>query len=307
MRRSTLLLLALGLATGACRDLPTETAQVFIPEAASATVATLAVADAEIIYPGADEVVYENQITLLGRDLSAVDNTARWAVREGTCAAGTNTVAGNVDGYSNAFTWGGGEFSADVNLIGLEGGMYCFVLNTQQGPAEGHRLTQEFYLVDEYVIAGGTLQYDPDPDPEFDPPGKSYTHALDGVIGNAGARGTVGFLHVNYRELNENCTFTPGSLSLSSAAGVGVTADLKGNIRGADGSCPGGSTDNASIYVLDRDGNADLFPRGAIVLRWDGGPTQNDYEIDGSVGRTGADSWVPFVRGNAHVGKRPRI
>lgn len=307
MRRSTLFVLALGLATGACRDLPTNSAEVFVPDAANAQVAALAVADADIIYPGADGIVHENEITLLGRDLSAIDNTARWAVRAGTCAAGTNTVAGNVDGFSDDFTWVAGEFSADVNFVGLDGGMYCFVLNTQLGAAEGHRLTQEFYLVDEYVIAGGTLQYDPDPDSEFDPPGKSYTHALDGAIGNAGTLGTVGFLHVNYRELKENCLFTPGTLALSAATGVGVTADLKGNVTGVDGSCPGGSTEDASIYVLDRDGNRDLFPRGAVILRWEGGPTQNDYEIDGSVGRTGADSWVPLVRGNAHVGVRPRM
>lgn len=57
------------------------------------------------------------------------DDAVQWAIRQGTCAAGVGTVAGNVDSFSNPFTWDGASFGAMVNTSGFTPGNYCFVFN----------------------------------------------------------------------------------------------------------------------------------------------------------------------------------
>lgn len=245
--------------------------------------------DPGILSPESGEVVYQNSLGLMGVDSAAPDNSPRWAVRDGTCAGGTGTVAGNVDGFNDDFDWDAGVFSASVDISMLPAGEYCFVLNTRLGPAEGSRLTQTFFIVDEFAKVGGTIGMG-----ELGQ-GNSPTHALDGVVGNAGALGIVGAITVNYRELGEFVTYEADSLSFRSAAGIGVSdpmavADI-------------GTASGARILVLDRGASGD-FPRGAIVLRKNGAPSVNPYEIDGSEGSTGADSWVPMERGNNHTGMR---
>jgi hypothetical protein len=78
----------------------------------------------------------------------------QWAVREGTCAAGTNTVFGNVDGHSDVATIDTSDlanqtfsFSADMSSMTL--GMYCFIYNPAEDNGEaGIRKTVEFTLVE---------------------------------------------------------------------------------------------------------------------------------------------------------------
>lgn len=245
--------------------------------------------DPGIHMPESGEVVYQNTLGLLGVDSDAQDNTPRWAVRAGTCARSTGTVAGNVDGFNDAFDWELGVFTASLDISTLDAGEYCFVLNTQLGTAEGNRLTQMFFIVDEFAKVGGTIGVG-----ELGH-GNSPTHALEGVVGDAGAAGIVGDITVNYRELGEFVTYEADSLSFRAAAGIGVldpmaVADI-------------GASNGARILVLDRDASDD-FPRGAIVLRKNGAPSVNPYEIDNSEGSTGADSWVPMERGNNHTGIR---
>ena len=251
--------------------------------------ASVAIAqDAAIEAPADSEVVYTNMIELIGYDTTAVENNARWAVRQGTCAAGTNTVAGNVDGYSNDFTWIGGEFYSMFDATNLPGGEYCFILNTQQGAAQGNRLTQVFYIVDEYVKAGGTICMG------CLGKGNSPTHSIEGVVGKVG--GTVyGSITVNYRELGEYITYDAASLTFRAANGIGVSDPTAVGVTI--------STGGANIFVLDRDASED-FPRGAIVLRAEGTPFDGPYEIDNTPGQTGADSWVKMDKGNNHTGIR---
>lgn len=245
--------------------------------------------DPGILSPESDEIVYQNSLGLLAVDSSAQDNSPRWAVRSGTCARSTNTVAGNVDGFNDDFEWDTGVFSASLDISTLDAGEYCFVLNTRLGPAEGNRLTQTFFIVDEFAKVGGTIGMG-----ELGR-GNSPTHSLEGVVGDAGALGIVGSITVNYRELGEFVTYEADSLSFRSAPGIGVSdpmavADI-------------GTASGARILVLDRDASG-MFPRGAIVVRRNGSPSVNPYEIDGSEGTTGADSWVPMERGNNHTGTR---
>lgn len=71
----------------------------------------------------------------------------QWAVRKDTCAAATNTVAGNVDGFTNAYSWDGMHLAATVDTSTWLPGDYCFVFNTSQDSHENDvRLTREFKI-----------------------------------------------------------------------------------------------------------------------------------------------------------------
>lgn len=248
--------------------------------------------EAAIEYPATDEVVYTNSIELLGYDTAAADNRVQWAVRLGTCERGTNTVAGNVDGFDDPFIWEDGEFGTSVDATDWVAGRYCFVLNTTTGEGEGSRLTQGFYLVDEFAKVGGTIGMGEQGR------GNSPTHTFDGVVGYAGeAYGAVGSIDINYRDsdLRETRTFEAEDLNLRAANGIGVDDET----AVADITTESGAT----ILVLDRDASYD-FPRGAIIVRIDGEPSDNPYEIDNTSGDTGADSWVEMERGNNEVGER---
>ncbi len=67
----------------------------------------------------------------------------QWAVRNGTCAAATNTVFGNVDSFNDPYTWDGNLFQATADTTTWVPGDYCFVFNPKESPGEGDvRLTQ---------------------------------------------------------------------------------------------------------------------------------------------------------------------
>lgn len=276
--------------------------------ASSATLAVLAVgmlgmasAQAQepkvgIEAPKMGEVVYQNSLELNAFDETAAGNSARWALRQGTCAASTGTVAGNVDGYADQFDWNDGEFSADVDASSLLGGEYCFVLNTQQGSAAGNRLTQVFYIVDDYAKVGGTIHLDDDRG-DGPPRGASPTDTVEGVVGMAGVVGVVGAISVNYRQSGIHKTYDASQLSFRAAIGIGVSNPMAVADIGTD--------DGDTILVLDRGASSD-FPRGALIVRPAGWRSDYDeaLEIDSTPGATGADSWVPMERGNNHVGTR---
>lgn len=77
----------------------------------------------------------------------------QWAVREGTCAAGTNTVFGNVDGKTDAATIDTSNlamqtFAFTGDMSAMTPGMYCFIYNpAEDGGEAGIRETVEFNLV----------------------------------------------------------------------------------------------------------------------------------------------------------------
>ncbi len=102
----------------------------------------------EITAPAENEVVAGSSVALTAEynDHDSVnEDNVQWAVREGTCAANTNTVFGNVDGFSNSYTWDGASFSATLDTLQLNDGMHCFVIN----PVDdlfGTRETREFIV-----------------------------------------------------------------------------------------------------------------------------------------------------------------
>jgi hypothetical protein len=80
-------------------------------------------------------------------------DSIQWAVRQGTCAVNTNTVFGNVDGFSDIATINTGDlsnqtfsFKGDMSTMAL--GMYCFIYNPVESVGESDiRLTLEFNLI----------------------------------------------------------------------------------------------------------------------------------------------------------------
>jgi hypothetical protein len=108
---------------------------------------------AEITSPTSGQDVYGTVNFAAYLDDDDVDSI-QWAVRQGTCAAGTNTVFGNVDGHSDTAVINTGDlanqtfsFSGDMSSLPL--GMYCFIYNPVEDSGEANiRKTVEFNLVE---------------------------------------------------------------------------------------------------------------------------------------------------------------
>ncbi len=110
---------------------------------------TLAMMTSAIISPTESEVV-DGTVNLLAyyADQNLDGNDAvQWAVRSGTCTAGTGTVFGNVDGKNTPFTWNGKDFSASIDTTTVPDGSYCLIFNPVED--SGHtnqRLTRLFTI-----------------------------------------------------------------------------------------------------------------------------------------------------------------
>jgi len=70
----------------------------------------------------------------------------QWAIRPGVCETSDVNLAGNVGGLSDASTFTGNTFSADVDMTAWLDGPYCFVVNPNEGDDEDLRETQTFIL-----------------------------------------------------------------------------------------------------------------------------------------------------------------
>ena len=106
----------------------------------------------EILYPVADGDVVSGTIALEAFYADEDDNNdgVQWAVRSGTCAAGTGTVLGNVDGHSDVFTWDYENFLASFDTTLVANGSYCFVFNpTEDAGDPNQRLTRTFTVENE--------------------------------------------------------------------------------------------------------------------------------------------------------------
>lgn len=107
---------------------------------------------AEITSPEADEYVYGLVDFTAYLDDDDID-PVQWAVREGTCDAGVNTVFGNVDGHSDVATIDTSDssmqtFSFTADMTGMTSGSYCFIYNPKEDAGESNiRETVEFNLV----------------------------------------------------------------------------------------------------------------------------------------------------------------
>jgi len=119
---------------------------------------------AEITEPTEGEVVF-GSLDLGAYLIDDDEDPVQWAVRKGTCAAGTNNIIGNVDGMNDDYDWEADSsgpnkylFTATADISSWEEGMYCFVFNPTEGSGEGEtniRLTREFYVDDGDGLTGG--------------------------------------------------------------------------------------------------------------------------------------------------------
>ncbi len=76
------------------------------------------------------------------------NDSLQWAVRSGTCAAGTGTQYGNVDGKTTAFNWNGASFSSSIDMTNNTPGQYCFIFNPTEDSGDSDiRLMSQFTLV----------------------------------------------------------------------------------------------------------------------------------------------------------------
>ncbi len=111
---------------------------------------------AEITSPMPGQEVYGLVNFTAFLDDDDIDSVS-WAVRQGTCAAATNTVFGNVDGHHDVATIDSSDlfnqtfaFVGDMSAMPL--GMYCFVYNPVEDGGESNiREMVEFNLVEEPV------------------------------------------------------------------------------------------------------------------------------------------------------------
>lgn len=157
---------------------------------------------AKITAPDEDEIVHGDvsfEAFLMDNDEDYVD----WAVREGTCAAGTNTVFGNVDGFHDDYDWESGtdpykyEFSAVADTSGWDGGMYCFIFNPREDSGEtGMRLTREFYIAEGKVSGGGQIIEEVGSKPK-----DNHKISFGGAVYDVGLAGYMGDWEVNFHNV----------------------------------------------------------------------------------------------------------
>ncbi len=141
-----------------------------------------------------------------------------WAIREGTCSANTNTVAGNVDGFNNAWSFVGTDFSTTLDMSTWDNGDYCLVVNPSEQPGEDNlRETRWFVLENETpleCVAGVNLLENP----SFEEPVVTATRLWDNLapvswkvhatannapVGMELQRGVFGWLPSNGAQMTE--------------------------------------------------------------------------------------------------------
>ena len=102
----------------------------------------------EIISPTDGEVVV-GTLNLAATYADDDPGIVQWAVRKGTCAVGQGTVMGNVDGFSDEYSWDGSTFGASADVSEWEVGEYCFIFNPKEEADETDiRLTVEFSIAE---------------------------------------------------------------------------------------------------------------------------------------------------------------
>lgn len=197
-------------------------------------------ATGEITSPEPDAVVLGSvDLAATYDDGDEFDNdSVYWAVRLGTCDASTNTVAGNVDGFNDAYDWDTMNFSATVDTTGWTPGEYCFVYNPNAG-GDNVRETRWFVVPESYVTAGGHILEE-----EGEKRKDWYDVSASGWTADIGS--LVGEWQVNFHNTSDDAVdktkfhgsdiiefnlYAPDSLTCTGAMNVAVS----GRYEGVDG------------------------------------------------------------------------
>jgi len=253
-----------------------------------------------ITSPDEDGIVFETlnlEATYVDEDTN--EDPVSWAVREGTCAAGTNTVLGNVDGYNNPYSWNGSLFNATADVSAWTSGKYCFILNPQEDAgAEDVRLTRLFWIVhDDYVSGGGRLLEERSLRNDW------LNISFGGAVADAGTYGLIGEWQVNFHNVNNDefdkskfhttsitdLNFYTGATCVAmNFTAIGEWNHIPGYkmiFRAGDSGKPGGMDDTARFEIYN--------PGGTKVYdTWDGWDPSGFNSESSCVGsaRTGLDN-----------------
>ena len=123
----------------------------------SSSIVTPLVRDAHITSPTTGQDVY-GEVNFVANLTDDDADPIQWAVRQGTCAAGTSTVFGNVDGHTDVATivqsdLSNQTFSFIGDMSAMTPGLYCFIYNPVEDSGEtGIRETVQFDLVETPVV-----------------------------------------------------------------------------------------------------------------------------------------------------------
>ncbi len=79
-------------------------------------------------------------------DADDIEDDLAWAIRAGGGQCNGDTLAGNVGGATDDFSFENGAFSATVDMSLWEDGEYCLVLNPQESNGEDFRAVRTFNL-----------------------------------------------------------------------------------------------------------------------------------------------------------------
>lgn len=88
-----------------------------------------AMAATTITSPNEGQIILNGRIDLVVEADWDTGESVQWAVRFETCEANTNTVAGNVDGFSTPHVVEDQTLSATLDVSGWDSGDYCVVVN----------------------------------------------------------------------------------------------------------------------------------------------------------------------------------
>jgi hypothetical protein len=236
--------------------------------------------EGEITAPDEGEVVFDS---LYLEALYYDDNPdgVQWAVRKGTCAAGTGTVAGNVDGFHDSYSWNGHTFSSTLDSSVWATGAYCWVFNPGEGPGEPNmRLTREFFIGDFGALS---------PDIAYNPVGSDHTVTVGLGEGVEGIEVLFDIDGPNYQQSGTELTDADGVASFTwtgTYPGTDVVTaclDLDDN-----GSCDVGepaATGTATKYWMDF---------GAVSPAMAYNPMGSDHTVTVDIGVPVADVPVLF-------------
>ena len=159
---------------------------------------------AEITAPEENEIVY-GEVEFAAYLVDNDEDPVQWAVRRGTCAMGTNTVLGNVDGHNDPYNWEYDAenythtFSATADTSGWVPGHYCFILNPREDSEETDiRETRNFYIADGYVKGGGQIKEEIGPKPKDD-----YKISFGGQVWDLGSGNYSGEWQINFHNTGD--------------------------------------------------------------------------------------------------------
>ncbi|OGG86184.1 hypothetical protein A2392_01850 [Candidatus Kaiserbacteria bacterium RIFOXYB1_FULL_46_14] len=150
-----------------------------------------------ITNPATDYEVLSESHTFLAEyiDADVSLDPVQWAIRAGTCSANTNTVAGNVDGFSTPFSWNGADFSTTIDMSAWSDGDYCLVVNPTEDGGENFRESRWFTLENPVVVSciaeTNLLANASFEEPAIDGQWEHISDPVDWVVKKAGDTGTA--------------------------------------------------------------------------------------------------------------------